>query len=188
MRISFYLLCILLFGTAFSSVAKSSSEPEPDSSVTIVEYFDYQCPACKVYNSFLNRLKEDLGEQLIIEYRHFPLRMHPYANLAARAAYAARQQDKFKTMHQRLFENQRSWSRSSARTLIKGYARDIGLDMEQFEEDWNSEEAFTTVQEQKQSGLDRGVRGTPTMFIDGEEIPLPMSYDELKAYVKRKMN
>jgi len=162
-------------------------QSQSDNTLTIVEYGDYQCPACRSYHIFLERLKKDFGDSLKVQFEHFPLQTHPYAGLAARAAEAARNQGKFTEMHNMLFENQKQWTNSSARLIIKGYARDLNLDIEQFEEDWNSLETFNTVRDDKERGKKMNVRGTPTLFIEGEEIPLPMNYSQLKAYLQKQI-
>jgi len=178
-----FILATVLFSTPLSY----GQQTQPENTLTIVEYGDYQCPACRSYHIFLERLKKDFGDSLNVQFEHFPLQTHPYAGLAARAVEAARNQDKFTEMHNLLFENQKEWTNSSARMIIKGYAKDLNLDMEQFEEDWNSLETFNTVQDDKERGKQMNVRGTPTLFIDGEEVPLPMNYSQLKAYLQKQI-
>lgn len=183
-----YLLAVFALATVlFSAPLSYGQQNQSGNTLTIVEYGDYQCPACRSYHIFLERLKKDFGDSLKVQFKHFPLQTHPYAGLAARAAEAARNQGTFTEMHNLLFENQKEWTNSSARTIIKGYAKDLNLDMEKFEEDWNSLETFNTVQDDKERGKQMNVRGTPTLFIEGEEIPLPMNYSQLKAYLQKQI-
>jgi len=167
--------------------AQSPTDSEPANAITIVEYGDYQCPACKTYHGFLQKLQGEFDDKLTVKFYHFPLQTHAYAGLAARAAEAARNQGKFKEMHNMLFENQSAWSNSSARATIRGFARELELDMEQFNEDWHSMETFNKVREDKKAGKKRQVRGTPTLYIGETEIPLPMNYEQLKEYIAERV-
>lgn len=130
-----------------------------------------------------------MGEQLRVNLRYFPLSSHRYAALAARAAQAAKNQDRFHEMHSMIFENQERWSTSSNPAMdFVNYAREIGLDMEQFTDDLNAAETQETVMAQKEEGEDRGVNSTPTFFIEGEMVePLPKTYEEFEALVQKRL-
>lgn len=78
--------------------------------VIIVEFSDFECPACAGFTPFLEQILADYPQDLAVEYRHFPLTMHPTADEAARAAEAAALQGKFWEMHNLLFERQKDWS------------------------------------------------------------------------------
>jgi len=83
----------------------------PDAAVKLVEYGDYQCPACAGVNPAVNQVIENMGEDIMLVYRHFPLvNIHPNALAAAYAAEAAAIQGKFWEMHDKLYENQQEWS------------------------------------------------------------------------------
>ena len=168
-------------------IAQSTNNSNPKNAVTIVEYGDYQCPACKTYHGFLQQLQDEFENKLTVKYYHFPLQTHAYAGLAARAAEAARNQGKFKEMHNMLFEEQSAWSNSNARSIIRGFARELELDMEQFNDDWHAMETYNKVREDKEAGKKRQVRGTPTLYINETEIPLPMNYEQLKEYIAKRV-
>lgn len=170
------------------SDAQSMTSDDPNQ-VVITEYSDYQCPACAYFHPIVEKLKENMGDQLQVNLRFFPLSSHRYAALAARAVQAAKNQDKFYEMHSMIFENQERWSTSSnpAMEFVK-YAREIGLNMDQFTDDLNAAETQETVMAQKEEGEDRGVNSTPTFFIDGEEVdPLPKTYEEFEALVQQRL-
>lgn len=158
--------------------------------VTLTEYSDFQCPSCAYFFPMVEKLKETYGDRLEVRYRHFPLNSHQYAMLAARAAEAARNQGEFDAMHDLLFQNQQQWSSSgNPQPMFVNYARQIGLDINQFKEDLNAAATQQTVMEQKREGQDRGVSGTPTFYINGEEmVSLPRTYEQFKALLDIYMN
>lgn len=160
------------------------SEPQ---TVHILKYSDYQCPACKAYIPVQEQLKAEYGDLVQIEYRHFPLSGHQFAELAARAAEAARNQGKYEEMHDLIFENQAEWARGGASGHFRNYAEQIGLDLEQYEEDLESEEVRSLVQRQKAEGERRTVNSTPTFFVNGQKIqqnPNPQNYEHFKSIVE----
>ena len=156
--------------------------------VHILKYSDYQCPACKAYIPLQEQLKAEFGDMIEIEYRYFPLEGHQFAHLAARSAEAARQQGKFEEMHDLIFQYQEQWSQGGAREYFFDFAEQIGLDMEQFEEDLKSEEVHQTVESQRQEGIRRTVNSTPTFFLNGQKLRQnPRSYEQFKAIVELYM-
>jgi len=145
---------------------------QPDAPVVIVEFSDYQCPFCKRFaEQTLPQIKEkyiDTGKVKLI-FRDFPLSsIHPNAELAAEAAQCAHEQGKFWEMHDRIFQGQFEWSKSSEPELdFKEYAKEIGLDVEKFTECLESERYKEEIQKDLRDGISYGVRGTPTFFING---------------------
>lgn len=179
------LFALLIFlagcGSDDNNQAAAQSSGETEALITMVEYSDYQCPACAYFHPIVEQLKETYGDTLEVEYRYFPLNNHQYAALAARAAEAAKNQGEFMAMHNMLFENQESWSAGDAQNKIIGYARKIGLDMDQFREDLNSSETQRTVMMEKQEGQNRGVNSTPSFFVNGQKLnQLPETYEQFK--------
>lgn len=157
--------------------------------VVLVKFSDYQCPACKYYAEFVERAKEEYGDKLKVVYKHFPLSMHPYAELAARAAEAAKVQGKYEEMHEMLFAGQEQWSRGNAEAIFLGYARSLGLDMEQFSKDLNSAAMQRIVVADKREGRQLGVNSTPTIFINGIKLENnPRYYEDFKAKIEEAMN
>lgn len=185
-----FAVALILVGTGVLSTTVAQSSSESDVSITLTEYSDYQCPACAYFHPMVKKLKEQFGDQINVELRYYPLNSHQYAALAARAAESAKNQGEFLAMHNKLFENQSQWSNSGNPTpIFVNYARDIGLDIEQFKEDLNSGETQKVVMEQRQTGKDEGVRSTPTFFIDGQQLdPLPRTYAQFEQLVQDFIN
>ncbi|MDZ7716687.1 MAG: thioredoxin domain-containing protein [Balneolaceae bacterium] len=188
--LKFALIALLLMCcTTKENKVSAQDNTNSDAIITIIEYSDYQCPACGFYHPIIEQVKEHFGDKVSVEYRDFPLNTHQYAVAAARAAEAARKQGKFKAMHDILFENQNVWSGSgNPQALFEQYARDIGLDMEQFKEDLNSAETQRAVLEEKKEGEQMGVSSTPTFFINGEKlVQNPSSFDQFKRLINLYM-
>ena len=168
-----------------SQAANRNVDPQP---VSILKYSDYQCPACKAYIPLQNQLKAEYGDLVEIEYRHFPLSGHQFAELAARSAEAARKQGKYEEMHDLIFEYQEVWSQGDARDHFMDFANQLELDMEQFEADLESQEIIDLVERQRQEGLRRQVNATPTFFINGQKLRQnPQSYEQFKSVVELYM-
>ncbi len=151
---------------------------------TIVEWSDFQCPACAAYQPVLKALMEEYPEDVRIVYKHFPLKtIHFMAESAARAAEAAALQGKFWEMHDLLFERQQEWSRAST-DIFMTYANDLGLNVEQFRADFESEAVRQGVNDDFQYALDLNLSSTPTFYINGELTPNPSSYEAFAEIVE----
>lgn len=179
----------LYFGLSGNSEANSSQvqSGEPQE-VYILKYSDYQCPACKAYVGAQEELKREFGDLIEIEYRHFPLSGHQFAHLASRSVEAAREQGKFREMHNLVFEYQEVWSRGGAEGHFDDFAEQIGLDMDQFRADRESDEIRQRVDSQREEGVRRQVNATPTFFINGQRLRQnPQSYEQFRSIVELYM-
>jgi Na+:H+ antiporter, NhaA family len=135
-----------------------------DDAVVVVGYEDFLCPYCRRLRQVMRRLRESLGDRLVYVYREFPNeRANPGAELAARAAEAAALQGRFFDMHDRIFDGKLPLGRPE----LLDFARRIGLDMERFERDVDSEPVRARVERDIGEGRENGVTGTPTLFVDG---------------------
>jgi protein-disulfide isomerase len=137
----------------------------PEAAPLLVEYGDYECPYSRQAFREIERVERRLESGLRFVFRHFPLtELHPHALAAAAAAEAASAQQRFWEMHELLFHGQNALEDED---LVR-YARDLGLNMERFDEDQASEAVFARIRRDIESGLDSGeVRGTPTLFVNG---------------------
>lgn len=145
--------------------AKSPVKGPADAPITIVEFSDYQCPFCARSEPLVKEAMAAYPTQARVVFKHFPLTaIHPQALPAALAATAAQKQGKFWEMHEKLFVNQRAL----APEQVREYARQLGLDLARFEADMQSEEVKAMVQEDMQLAQRVGVRGTPTIFVNGK--------------------
>lgn len=167
----------------------NTSGPET-AAVTVIEYGDFQCPACAHYFPMVTRLKDEYKDRVRFVYRHFPLTtIHPNAQLASQATFAAGKQGKFWEMHDLLFQNQAAWSESSdALSVINQYAAQLGLNQEQFALDLNGKEAIEFISAQANGGAQAGISGTPTFFINGKQITNPATYEEFSKVVEQELN
>ena len=153
----------------------------------LIEYSDFQCPACAGYYSMLKTFEENpenknLMSNTTFVYRNFPLdAAHPNARAAARAAEAASLQNKFFEYHDMLFDKQTEWSPiGEPYTLFETYARDLKLNTTKFKEDFNSNTVKEKVQTDYLSGIEVDVKGTPSFYLNGILIRNPQTPDELK--------
>ena len=132
-----------------------------DAPLTLVEYLDYECPFCARVSGVGDELRAHFGDRLRYVVRHFPLTVHPHAELAAYAAEAAGRQGRFWDMHTVLFDHQDELELED----LAGYAGDLGLDVEQFLRDLDDEDLQHRVERHVASAEASGVRGTPTFFV-----------------------
>lgn len=135
-----------------------------DAPVTLVEYGDYQCPYCRRAEPVVEAVRRRLGRQLRYVFRHFPLeQLHPLARAAAEAAEAAGAQGRFWPMHAALIGEPEALA---AEDLV-AHAREIGLDVERFRGELADRTYAPAVDADVHGGLDSGVPGTPTFFLNG---------------------
>jgi protein-disulfide isomerase len=135
-----------------------------DAKVTVVEFGDFECPACGALHPLLQQLKANNKDTSVrFVYRHFPLSQHPNAQLAAEASVEAAQQGKFWEFHDQLFTHQNDLDRAS----LEEYAQAVGLDINAFKKalDENTHRAF--VIDDQSDGEAARVNSTPTVFING---------------------
>lgn len=157
------------------------------STVVIMEYSDFQCPACRSYLPLVRQVTQEYGDRIAFVYRHFPLTsIHFNAELASRASEAARKQGKFWEMHDILFEKQLEWEKESdVMKHFENYANLIGISAEQFKIDFNSDEVKNFVRAETAFGRKIGISGTPTFFINGKRIENPRSIEEFRAAINQ---
>lgn len=135
-----------------------------DAPVTLVEYGDFECPDCGRAFPIVKQLQRTLGDQMRFVFCYFPLtEIHPYAEIAAEAAECAAAQGRFWPMFDMLFEHQEALT---PQDLVR-YAAALGLDVPRFERDLADHRYASRVREDKISGIENGVQGTPTFFING---------------------
>ncbi|MGM0587981.1 MAG: DsbA family protein [Bacteroidota bacterium] len=178
-------LGIILVGASFGAQQQVWAQNETESAILIEEFADLQCPSCRFHHFTLKRLQEEFGDQIEVKYYHFPLRSHQQAIPAARATEAAGNQGKFKEMKDLLFTHQNEWTNGNASRYFMRYAQELKLNMDQFEKDLNSQETQNKVMEDRRLGEQRGVRATPTFFVNGTEIEYPRSYEDFKATIEQ---
>jgi len=179
-------------GTASLILAVSDSDwfkGNKDAKVTLVEYSDFQCPACKAYYPFIKKLNAEFEGKIKFVYRHFPLPQHKNAKIAALITEAAGKQGKFWEMHDLIFENQDKWSgENNAGEIFLQYAHYLGLDTEKLGQELNSSEIKEKVENDLQSGVQSKVNSTPSFFLNGVKLQNPRSYDEFRVIIEKAVN
>jgi protein-disulfide isomerase len=162
----------------------------PDAKVEIVEYADFQCPACGSFDG----LQFDVVKRQLIDsglarfrYRDFPLdQLHPHARLAAHAAACADEQGKFWVMKRVIYDNQATWSATrSAGGLFRGYAQQSGLDAGKYDACMDSKKYAGRIEASLKEGLTLGVGSTPSFVIGGRMYRGALSSDSISAIVRR---
>lgn len=162
----------------------------PDSRVVLIEYGDFQCPACAQYEPIVQKIRQDYADKIVFVYRHFPLSQHKNAKITAYASEAAGKQGKFWEMHDKIYAGQNEWANLSndrAREILTGYAGFIGFDLELFKKQMDSGEIKDKVDADSQSGLKAGVNSTPTFILNGKRIQ-PRGYDEFKQFIEQELS
>jgi len=133
-------------------------------SIEVIEYGDFQCEHCANAFPVIKCLQKILGPQLKFSFRHFPLaNVHPLALETAIASEAAALQHKFWSMHDIIFNNQKNLTRSS----LLEFAEVLKLDVRLFQTSRERKEIFNKVISDFDTGVNKGVRETPTFFING---------------------
>ncbi len=136
----------------------------PDAPVTLVEFSDFQCPFCGDAFSDVNKLAEHYGKNINVIYVHFPLQqIHPNALNAALASECARLQNKFWEYHDVLFMNQNTLDEYN----LKSYASQLGLNQKDFNDCLDKQKTLSVIKSDFEKGLQAGVQGTPTFFVNG---------------------
>jgi len=157
----------------------------PDDKVTIVEFLDFECEACKAQFPTMERIREEYDGRINLAIRYFPLGGHQNGMNAALAVEAASKQGALEDMYIKMYETQAEWGESpnSKADLFAEYAQELGLDMDQFEADVNDPATRKRVEKDQADGVGLGVQGTPTIYLNGEELPTMPSYDDLKQRI-----
>lgn len=153
-----------------------------DGKVTFVEFLDFECEACGAAYPAIEQLRDDYDGRVTFVVRNFPL--HKNSEAAARAAEAAAAQGKFEEMYDMLFQTQPQWAEksSSQEAVFFGYAEQMGLDMTQFRAVYGDPATIDKVRRDKADGVELGVQGTPTFFLNGDKVEVS-SFAELVAKI-----
>lgn len=140
--------------------------------VTLIEYGDFQCPACYQFEPLVKEVVSKYSSDITFQFRNYPLdNIHQNARAAHRAAEAAGLQGKFWEMHDKLYSDQPSWAQSqSANKLFEGFAQSIGLDMDRYKKDVLSSEVNGVINADKAEGEKLKITGTPAFFLDGKAL------------------
>lgn len=164
--------------------SSAHSKGNPQASVYLVEFSDYQCPSCKAFAPVVDELTQKYNDSLHFVYRHFPLPKHVFSKPAAYAAEAAGKQGKFWEMTALLFENQERLSD----TIFTSLAQTLTLDSKQFENDRKAAETIAVVESDLNLATTLNLPGTPTFFLDGVMLTTLYSPQDLVKAVEKAIN
>jgi len=158
-----------------------------DAQVWLVEFSDFQCPACKVFSLAVDDLAKKYPDTLLVAYRHFPLDQHIYSTITARAAQLAHDKSKFWDLSATLFENQEkiatATSQKEAREIIIQLATTLFPVSDGYATDLVGNKGDDTVQKDRLYGNAIGINATPTFFLNGVKLEA-RTPDELKKKVE----
>ncbi len=150
--------------------------------IVIVEYGDYECPYTGMAYPIVKEIMRRFGDKVQVAFRNFPLNeIHPHAQHAAEAAEAAAAQDKFWQMHDYLFEHQRALDDSH----LLQYGEKVGLDINKFKKEVSGHIYAPLIEESLKSGIDSGVEGTPTFFVNGIRYEDSWDLDTLSKFLEK---
>lgn len=157
----------------------------PDPKVTLVEFLDFECEGCRAAYPLVEELRNQYGDRVEFVIRYFPLSGHFNGERAARAVEAAAQQGQLEAMYRKMYETQSEWGeqRVPADDVFRGFATDLDLDMTAFDAAYNDPATLERIRVDQQDGEKLGVMGTPTFFVNGQQIALRRAED-LRAAVE----
>lgn len=155
------------------------------SGVTLIEYGDFQCPACKQYYPLVEEVVSKYSDDITFQFRHFPLTsIHPNAFAASRAAEAASKQGKFWEMYTKLYDGQNDWKDASPpNSIFEAYADQLELDIQKYKTDFKSTAVNDTINADLAEGGKLDITGTPGFVLDGKLIKNPTSVEEFSKLI-----
>ncbi|KNX35884.1 DsbA family protein [Luteipulveratus halotolerans] len=158
--------------------------PAADGKVTLVEFLDFECESCRAAYPFVEQLRKDYAGKVTFVMRYFPIPAHKNAMNAAVAVEAASQQRKLEPMYQKMYETQAQWGekQESKAPLFRTFAEQLGLNMTAYDKAVADPKTKQRVERDRQDGLELGVEGTPTFFLNGKLLQ-PSSLEDFRASV-----
>lgn len=151
--------------------ATGSAQPK----VMIVEFSDFQCPACKAAQPLVKQLMQTYKDNVKLVYRNFPLPQHQYARLAALAAETAGSVGKYWEYHDKLFATQEEWSALKENEVVDRFvlfAEELKIPGELMQESLKSKTFENVIIQDIADGDKLGVSSTPSFYVNGQRIPI----------------
>ena len=169
-------------------VHKDSHEINAHSKVTLVEFGDFQCPACGAEYPIVTQLLQIYNGKINFVFRNFPLPQHQNAQQAAEVAEAAGAQGKFFEMYNMLYSNQSTWGETNnAMNYFTQYAKALHLDMNKFKSDVDGKKYANKIQADINDGYAVNVNATPTFFLNGVAIQGGLPYNDFKTAIDQAL-
>ena len=174
-------------GTDEQGIATAKLKGARTAAIIIEEFSDFQCPSCAMGQPVLKKIEAEFPELVQVQYRHFPLEMHPFSREASKWAECAAEQRKFWPYHDLLFGEQSTWARDpDPKALFLAYANEIKLESDKLTACLAGAEALQRVEADKQLGIQKQISSTPTYFIGDERIVGSKQLDEKGPALVRK--
>jgi len=171
------------------NVQESRAKGNPQARVKIVEFIDFQCPACAYGVKYLKTFFEQHPNDIYLQVRYFPLtNMHHHAMISALYSECAARQGKFWDLNDLMMPQQSQWAQLiSPEPVFKAMAVQVGMNIEQLNACLISDEARKVINDEKSLGQSIGIGSTPTYFINGKMVVGTKSLEEiLKTYFPKK--
>lgn len=165
----------------------SPSLGAPNAPVTMVEFFDPECEACRAFNPTIKKILKDYEGKVRLVVRYMPL--HGNSLLAAQVIEAAGEQGKFWQMQDLLLQRQPEWGEKPNEpqtALFEKYAAEIGLNVEQLRAAIADSRYLPKIERDKADGQSIGVRATPTIFVNGRQL-LAIDEQLLKSMIDEEL-
>jgi protein-disulfide isomerase len=146
----------------------------PNEQAVLVEFLDFKCEGCAAAYPVVEDLRAEYADTVTFVHRYFPLPGHPNSMTAAITVEAAAQQGAYEAMYQRMFDTQEQWGYATEdrRPVFRGYAEDLGLDMAAYDKAVADPATRARIEADVAEGIDLGLQGTPTFFLDGKPLAL----------------
>lgn len=150
-----------------------------NSKVTVVEFGDFECPACGVAHGILKKVRSDYKDKVNFAFREFPIALHKNGYVSAMAAEAAGAQGKFWQMSDKLYDNQDEWSgEKDPVPVFAKYAKEIGINVDKFKQDIQNKKYDSRIKNDSNDGAQLGINATPTFFINNKIYEGVLSNDQ----------
>lgn len=201
-RFGLYAIAVFILGASMYSLAKPAlsggippvseidhTKGGASAPVTLIEYSDFQCPACSAFEPVIQNVLAAYGDSLQFAYRHFPLyTIHANAEEAAYASEAAAIQGKFWEMHDLLLDRQADWENLVDTTdMFVAYADLLELNIDQFTADLTSDAVRDRVKVDVNSANAANINSTPTLYLNGTALSFPKT-ESPEAYLKTQID
>lgn len=169
-----------------AALKTGGSMGNPNATVVVTEFGDYQCPACAAWHSIVrDKIIPTYQDRILFVFKNFPLSIHKNAMASSQAVEAAALQGKFWEMHNIVYDNQKDWeNENDPNGKFEDYARQIGLDIDRWKSDRDSAKVKDLIKADMALGEKLNLPGTPSFLVNGVLIQTNAEGDLAKAIEK----
>lgn len=156
--------------------------------IKLVEYADFQCPACKSIEPVLKQILAENKDNIQFVYKYFPLPLHLNARPSANFAIYAATEGKFWEVHDKLFDTQEEWAElKNPKDYFIKMGKDLGLNEAKLKEALDNNTYYDTMNKTFEEGQNIGVNSTPTLFLNGKKLSF-QTFEQLQQTIKQILN